>query len=211
MNTDMLKSALLLALFTLLGASTLLWVHANTSERIAENERQLLLTRLGEILPADAYDNDLVTDTQTVTAPDRLGSSEPLTVYRARRDGKPVAAILTSVAPDGYNGDIRLLVGVDINGKLTGVRAIRHHETPGLGDNIETGRSDWIRGFKGKSLRRPEAGQWAVKKDGGEFDSFTGATITPRAVVKAVHNTLLYYRDNRQQLFAPVANNGNQS
>jgi electron transport complex protein RnfG len=104
-------------------------------------------------------------------------------------------------APDGYNGDIRLLAGIDAGGTVLGVRVVSHRETPGLGDPIEVDKSDWILGFANKSLRNPETGGWAVKRDGGQFDQFTGATISPRAVVRTIHNTLLYFETNRQMLF----------
>jgi len=115
--------------------------------------------------------------------------------------GWPVAAVFAPVAPDGYNGNIRLLVAVRLDGTLAGVRVLAHRETPGLGDNIEAERSDWILGFSGKSLQDPKADSWKVQRDGGVFDQFTGATITPRAVVKAVKNTLLYYQEHGQKLF----------
>lgn len=207
MKTSLIKSTVLLALFTLLGASSLIWVHAITESRIAENERTLLLSRLNEIVPRDNYNNDLTADINKVTAPDLLGSDEPLTVYRARRNTEPVAAILTTVAPDGYNGSIRLLVGVYMNGELAGVRVIQHKETPGLGDKVDTGRSDWILEFSGKSLNYPKIDRWAVKRDGGEFDGFTGATITPRAVVKAVRDALVYFQQHRNELFVSQADN----
>jgi electron transport complex protein RnfG len=125
-----------------------------------------------------------------------------VTVYRARLHGEPVALVIAAVAPDGYSGTIRLLVGINVDGSLSGVRVVAHRETPGLGDAIEEERSDWILGFTGKSLQNPPLQKWAVKKDGGAFDQLTGATITPRAVVKAVRQALLYYRDQKDALFA---------
>jgi len=116
--------------------------------------------------------------------------------------GEPVALVIEALAPDGYSGTIRLLVGINIDGSLGGVRVVAHRETPGLGDAIEEERSDWILGFTGKSLQDPPLQKWAVKKDGGAFDQLTGATITPRAVVKAVRQALLYYRDQKDALFA---------
>ena len=208
MFRDILKSAALLGLFALTGASSLVWVHASTKERIAENERELLLTRLNEIDPAETYNNDLATDTYAVIAPGFLGSNEALQVYRARQYDQPVAAILTAVAPDGYNGAIRLLVGIKLSGEIAGVRVVRHRETPGLGDKIETNRSTWILGFNGRSLDNSKASDWAVKPDGGEFDSLTGATITPRAVVKAVHNSLVYFETNKKMLFSAALKDG---
>lgn len=201
-NTDILKSSLLLAVFTMTGTGLLLWVNAKTEDHIAANEYALLLHRLNQIVPPESYDNDPINDTLTVSDTGKLGSGEALTVYRTRLGDKPIATIISTVAPDGYNGAIRLLVGIDINGVLTGVRTVHHRETPGLGDKIESNRSNWIMKFRGKSLVQPPASGWAVKPDGGEFDSFTGATITPRAVVKAVHNTLLYYEQNKTRLLA---------
>jgi electron transport complex protein RnfG len=128
-----------------------------------------------------------------------------VTLYRAYRNGRPVAVLGTPVAPDGYSGSIRLLIGLYADGTLAGVRVLAHRETPGLGDFIEASRSDWILGFAGKSLHDPTASGWAVRKDGGVFDQFTGATITPRAVVKAVHRFLIYYEQQRERLFTPSA------
>lgn len=194
-------SALFLFLFAVIGVGLVAYTHDNTAARIAENERMALLRSINELIPADQYDNDIFTDIITVPGNDLLGTSEPVPVYRARKQGWPVAAVLTVIAPDGYNGAIKLLVAVKLDGTLAGVRVIMHKETPGLGDAIEVDRSDWILGFKGKSLNNPPEKAWKVKRDGGQFDQFTGATITPRAVVKAVHKALLYYRTRHHELF----------
>ena len=130
-----------------------------------------------------------------------LGTDSNSVVYRARLGGEPVAAVFNSIAPDGYSGSIHLLVGVYVDGSLAGVRVVKHSETPGLGDGIEKRKSDWIDIFDGKSLANPGANGWRVKRDGGVFDQLTGATITPRAVVEAVHNTLLYYQRNADMIF----------
>ena len=111
----------------------------------------------------------------------------------------------SAIAPDGYTGPITLLIAVRYDGDLAGVRVVTHRETPGLGDYIEIERTPWIRGFEGKSLDTPVAARWKVKKDGGDFDQVTGATITPRAVVKAVHQGLEFFATNRERLFAPAA------
>ena len=200
-----LISAAFLFLFAVIGSGLVAYTHDNTAARIAENQRRALLRSLNELVPHDAYDNDIYMDVVYLNNRDLLGSDEPVAVYRARKDGKPVAAVFTPVAPDGYNGDIRLLVAVRQDGTLAGVRVLTHRETPGLGDNIEADRSDWILGFSGKSLDNPALEQWKVKRDGGVFDQFTGATITPRAVVKAVKNTLLYYRAHSGEVFKPPA------
>ena len=159
------------------------------------------LERLNNILPADKYDNDLLQDKITLSADALLGLKEAATAYVATLDNKPVGVVLPAIAPNGYNGSIHLLVGIYANGMLAGVRVTRHRETPGLGDAIETSRSDWIHNFAGKSLTIPSAQKWKVKRDGGEFDQFTGATISPRAIVKAVHSALLYFAKYRDTLF----------
>lgn len=202
----MLITAALLGSFAVLGTSMVVVTHHTTAERIARNERDFLLRSLNEVVPPSEYDNDLHADTITVTSRELLGSREPVTVYRARKNGVPVAAILTPVAPDGYNGAIRLLVAIRYDtDTIMGVRVLTHRETPGLGDAIEPEKSSWIEDFSGRSLSNPDELGWHVEKDGGVFDQFTGATITPRAVVKAVHNSLKYYRLHKDELFRPAA------
>lgn len=200
MQKNILISAILLGLFAVLGTGLVAFTYDKTAPRIAENERELLLHRLHELVPAEAHDNVLDSDTINVNVAS-LGSKQPLTIYRARKQGKPVAAIMTVVASEGYSGDIRLLVAIRADGELAGVRVIKHNETPGLGDAIEETRSSWILGFAGKSLQNLSEKEWHVKRDGGSFDQFSGATITPRAVVKAVHNALLYFTAHRDELF----------
>jgi H+/Na+-translocating ferredoxin:NAD+ oxidoreductase subunit G len=198
----MLFTAILLCFFALTGTGIVAFTHDNTADRIAINERAALLESLHAIVPSSLIDNDITSDTITVRSKDLLGSSNPVTVYRARKDGKPVAAIFAPVAPDGYNGDIKLLVAISYQGEIFGVRVISHRETPGLGDAIDTDKSDWIDAFRGHSLAKPSDLGWHVKRDGGDFDQFTGATITPRAVVKAVYNSLQYFKSHRDELFA---------
>lgn len=201
----MLQTGTLLGLFAVLGTALLALTYDHTHERIAANEREALLRTLHALVPPTRHDNDIFNDTIEVVAPELLGTTRPVTVYRARRNGQPVAAVLAAVAPDGYNGSIKLLVAVDYDGTLAGVRVVSHRETPGMGDLIEAERSDWITRFAGRSLDNPARTGWKVKRDGGVFDQFTGATITPRAVVKAVHNCLLYYASNRARLFRQPA------
>jgi Na+-translocating ferredoxin:NAD+ oxidoreductase subunit G len=196
-----LRSALALGIFAVLGVSLLSYIYLNTHDRILSNERASLLSNLNEVLPHHYYNNNLYLDTIEVSSPSELGTKDAITVYRARMDGKSVAIIFSPVAPDGYSGSIRLLVGIHYDGTLAGVRVLTHRETPGLGDKIEARRSQWIFDFSGKSLTVPNSDLWRVKRDGGEFDSFTGATITPRAVVKAVHKSLQYFQRERDNLF----------
>jgi Na+-translocating ferredoxin:NAD+ oxidoreductase subunit G len=195
-----ITSALLLALFGVAGAGLVALVFDNTEERIEANIRAQLLKSLNEIMPPERYDNDIVNDTLEVWNAD-LNPGKATTIYRARKNGKPVAAIFNITAPGGYGGPIRLLVGINRDGSLAGVRVVEHHETPGLGDKIEPAKSNWLLGFVGKSLDNPKVQNWKVKRDGGAFDQFTGATITPRAVVKGIKNTLLYFSDNSDAVF----------
>lgn len=198
---QILLSGVFLALFAVVGTTLVALTEYSTSAAIAENERQVLLRNLYALLPRDRLDNDIAADTLQLPASALLGTDDASTVYRARLGGEPVAAIFNSVAPEGYNGKIHLLVGVYIDGRLAGVRVVKHAETPGLGDAVEIRKSPWINDFAGKSLANPTPERWRVKRDGGDFDQFTGATITPRAVVAAVRNTLLYYQQNADIIF----------
>lgn len=197
----MVMTAVVLGLFAVIGTGVVALTFKNTEQRAAQNELEALLESLHALVPPDMHDNDLQNDTVTVTSQELLGSKNPVTVYRARKNGEAVAAILTPVAPDGYNGDIKLLVAIRTDGRLLGVRVVSDRETPGLGDNIHLSRTNWLRSFDGKSLADPGGLGWRVVKDGGIFDQFTGATITPRAVVKAVHNTLKFFQQNKTTLF----------
>ena len=203
----MAVAAGILAAFAAAGVGLVAFTEVSTRERIAANERAYLLRALNEVVPADAHDNDMFSDTIQVSDEELLGTPEAITVFRAFSGGQPAAVILTPIAPDGYSGAIRLLVGIATDGRLTGVRVTSHRETPGLGDGIEAARSDWIVGFDDRSLADPALARWTVRRDGGDFDQFTGATITPRAVVKAVRNALLYFEKNRQILFDPHPQN----
>ena len=141
----------------------------------------------------------------TVSNVDLLGADNTL-VYLGRKDLQPVAAVFTPIVPDGYSGPIKLLVAVRTDGSLGGVRVVSHKETPGLGDKVEERKSDWVYGFRDKSLENPPLDRWKVKRDGGDFDQFTGATITPRSIVNAVKNTLIYYRNHGKNLYGSTAN-----
>jgi electron transport complex protein RnfG len=193
---------LTLALFAIGATGLVVITEKTTHDRIIENERQALLKAINAIIPASDYDNDIASDTVLLAPSTVLSTSEPTLAYRARKNGQAVAIVFTTIAPDGYNGTIKLLVGVDTVGKLTGVRVISHKETPGLGDKIDVRKSEWISQFSGLSLNQPDEGNWYVRKDGGEFDQFTGATITPRATIKATKNALHYFAQHQQQLFA---------
>lgn len=199
-SLPILMSGLLLGLFGVIGAGLVGLSYEGTAERIARNEREALLQQLQVMVPAQQIDNDMLNDVIDVSAPAELGA--PTTrVYRARHGGAPVATVFSPVVAQGYNGSIRLIVAIRYDGSLAGVRVLTHHETPGLGDKIEIERTDWIRGFDGKSLSDPSPSGWKVKRDGGVFDQFTGATITPRAIVRGVKASLDYFAANKTRLF----------
>lgn len=196
------KPTLLLAGFAIAGTLLLAGVHSLTAKQIAEGERLGLLKRINTLVEASRYDNNPLEDKISLP-PAELNSSEPVLVYRLRKQNQPVAAIFTTTTPEGYSGNIRLVVGVNADQTLAGVRILTHKETPGLGDWIEVEKSDWILSFAGKSLQNPKDTGWSVKKDGGEFDQFTGATITPRAVVAAVKQVLVWSGQHTDILYAP--------
>ena len=196
------RSALLLGLFALVGTGIVAVIFTGTEEPIAEAEKAYMLRSLHSVIKTELHDNDIFTDTIEVHSKDYLGTDKPVAVFRARKNGLPVALAITTVAREGYVGPIKLLVGIDTQGTVIGVRVLTHRETPGLGDAIEEKRSHWIFGFDGHSLTNPESKKWRVRRDGGVFDQFTGATITPRAVVKAVHNTLKFFEQNKERLFS---------
>ena len=198
---QILISGAFLWLFAVVGTTLVAVTEFSTADAVVENERRVLLRNLLALLPADRLDNDIASDTLALPPSQLLGTEARSIAYRARLQGEPVAVIFNSVAPNGYNGRINLLVGVYVDGSLAGVRVIKHAETPGLGDGIEIRKSPGIKSFDGKSLDNPDAAGWRVKRDGGEFDQLTGATITPRAIVAAVRNTLLYYRQNADMIF----------
>lgn len=196
-------AALTLGLFALAGVGLVSATHETTRERIQANQRLDLLRKLQALVPADSVDNDMAQDLIRVHDAGLLGA-EASTVYRGRRQGQPVAVVLTATVPDGYAGPIQLLVAVRADGTLGGVRVVSHKETPGLGDKIEEEKSDWIQGFTNRSLQDPGEEHWGVKRDGGHFDQFAGATVTPRAVVRAIKNSLLYVRAQGVALYQPA-------
>lgn len=201
LGKHMSRSAILLGLFAMVGTGIVALIFTGTEDLIAESERQFMLRSLHEVIRSDLHDNDIFSDMITVIDPELLGTKKPVAVFRARKNGQPVAVAITPIAPEGYVGPIKILVGIATDGTVLGVRVLRHRETPGLGDGIEVKRSDWVLGFNGHSLSNPEGKGWAVRRDGGKFDQFTGATITPRAIVKAVHNALKFYQRNQDKLF----------
>jgi electron transport complex protein RnfG len=196
------RNSVLLALFALCTTALIASTYLLTKDNIALQMRQAEEKALLQIIPRSRHDNSMLDDTIAVGPQDAgLGLREEKFIYRARLNGKVVAIIIPVVAPDGYSGDIDLSVGVNRDGTIAGVRALAHKETPGLGDKVDIKKSDWVLGFDGRSLAKPTPDGWAVKKDDGVFDQFTGATITPRAVVAATLRALQFAAANREKLF----------
>ncbi|WP_237386748.1 electron transport complex subunit RsxG [Xenorhabdus sp. Sc-CR9] len=199
MLETMRRHGITLAIFAACTTGLTAIVYSLTKDRIAEQAAIQHKTLLDQVVPPALYDNQMQDKCYLVTD-NALGNKQTHRLYLARKNGIPAAAALESTAPDGYSGAIQLLVGADFSGKVLGVRVTKHHETPGLGDKIDTRISDWIYAFSGKKVMSKNDHNWAVKKDGGEFDQFTGATITPRAIVNAVKRTALYLETIPEQL-----------
>lgn len=210
--TAMKKAGLSLAIFAFISVFFVAITDKLTADKIAENQAAMLLKALNEIAPKASYDNDLIASRMVINKTNKTESNSNFfnntPVYLATKSGKPATAIFEVTTNKGYSGAITLLVGVSASQKtITGVRVVKHKETPGLGDKMEIpktppNKTPWVLDFNDKSLSNPELPRWNVKKDGGEFDQFTGATITPRAIVNAVKSTLLYAQDNMDALFA---------
>lgn len=193
--------AVLAAICTALVAIT----HSTTAPQIAANAQAYLEQSLQPVLEGLEYDGKLSESTLIIETPHELPGGQPVTVYRVYADGAPVAALFIVTAKDGFTGPIKLLIGIAANGEISGVRVLEHRETPGLGDLIEATKSDWIEQFHSRSLADPDRALWAIKRDGGVYDQLTGASITPRSVIKAIKETLLYFEANREQVFADVS------
>lgn len=185
---------ILLGVFVLLASGALAWASSATHDAIAAAEAKDLRDSLSEVLPTGMADNDFLKDTV-----DLKNGEKTVTIYRARKEGA-VKAALFKVAERGYAGEIQILMAVDSDGRTLGVRVLKHSETPGLGDKIEVKKDPWVKAFDGKSLGDPAPDKWAVKKDGGIFDQFAGATITPRAVVKAVKGGMDFFTAHKAEI-----------
>jgi Na+-translocating ferredoxin:NAD+ oxidoreductase subunit G len=199
------RAAVMLATAAIMAFGLVAMVHEITRDQIAATERARELARFDEVLAGHPHDNDLLADVLTLRDPELLGPTAAITAYRARSGGQAVAVVLEPVAPDGYSGAIRLLVAIAPDGTIVGVRVIGHRETAGLGDFIDVRKSDWIERFTGRSAGDPELARWRVRKDGGDFDQYTGATITSRAVVGTLGRTLQFFARHRDELLAAPA------
>jgi len=194
------RASLTLAVCVLIATVVLALTHKLTASRIALTQHQWLTKNLQAVLPSGTYDNDPLLSMHTIKAT-ALGTDQSLEVYPVYKNQKPYAAVLTVIAPDGYNGAIKILLGLTADGTIIGARVSNHKETPGLGDDLEIKRSDWIEDFSDNRLESTTDAHWNVRKEGGSFDAFTGATITPRAVIRAIYRALKWYEDNQALVF----------
>ncbi|MCL1144640.1 electron transport complex subunit RsxG [Shewanella marinintestina] len=206
MKKSMLKNGLLLGLFALLCTGLVAVVNEFTFDKIKQQEKVELARVLHQIVPDEIHDNELTEHCIILQSEDALGTTEPLPAYIATKSNQGVAIAIEAIAPDGYNGNIRIIIGISHSGEVLGVRTLAHQETPGLGDKIELRKSEWVKSFDGLFLQSDKDKRWNVKKDGGEIDQFTGATITPRAYVKAVKKAVLYFNANKAALLSTPAN-----
>ena len=204
-KTAVNRNSKILALFAIACTAIVGLVHSLTKDQIVFQQQQDLLRNLNSIITEDSYNNVIYRDCYILSGA-ALGTVDSQKVYRARNNKNPIAAAITTVAPDGYSGNIELLIAININGSVSGVRTLKHQETPGLGDKIEVRKSDWIKSFNTQKLANKNDSRWLVKKDGGMFDQFTGATITPRAVVRAVKNTVIYFNEHKDKIFESESN-----
>jgi electron transport complex protein RnfG len=199
------KSGVTLAVVAAFCTSLVALTWQLTADRIEANKKDWLERSLQPALAGLFFDGSVTESMITIPLPHGLPGSEAVIIYRVYANEEPVAALFVVSARDGYAGPIRLLIGIAMDGTVTGVRVLEHRETPGLGDRIETTKSDWVLQFDGHSLRNPEAGKWAIKGDGGQFDQLTGASVTPRSIIKAIKETLTWFDANRTSVFAPPA------
>lgn len=199
------KSGITLAVIAALCTSLVAATYHLTADRIAANDKALLEQSLHPALADLFYDGGVSESLLVLPPPHELPGSDKALIYRVYANEEPVAALFVVTARDGFSGPIRILVGVDITGVVTGIRILQHRETPGLGDKIVASRSDWVHQFTGRSIVDPGPGKWAIGRDGGQFDQLTGASVTPRAVIKAMRDTLIYFDTHKTEIFAAPA------
>lgn len=208
MRTAISRNAFLLTAFAIICTAAVATVSVFTKPERAKQEQIALLKTINQLIPKASYDNDIFASCFVIRDDKLLGEGQPQQAFIAKKAGKPVAMMIEASTFKGYAGEIKLAIGIFADGKIAGVRVIRHTETPGLGDKIQTNKSDWIYGFTGKYYQKSQAARWEVKKNGGDIDAFTGATITPRAVTLAVRDALTYFQKNSDKLFNQAPNCG---
>ncbi|MGJ8581848.1 MAG: electron transport complex subunit RsxG [Psychromonas sp.] len=204
------RNALLLGIFAVICTGAIALVNVLTQPKILQQEQIALQNNINELIKPDRYDNNIIESCFTVVDSELLGDLTPKQVFIATQYNQPVAALIQTNTFKGYSGEIKLLVGIYADGTVAGVRINSHTETPGLGDKIQTNKSDWIYSFDGTDYQAEQDSNWEVKKNGGTFDAFTGATITPRAVVFAVKNALMYFNQHKSTLFNTAATCGDR-
>ncbi|MEH6626845.1 MAG: electron transport complex subunit RsxG [Motiliproteus sp.] len=197
--TAIRENSIGLAIFAVITAGAIALTQAATKQTIIKNREQAQAKALYEIVPKSTIDNDLLRDTSMIKNASSIGHEGSIEAYIARQQGRVTAVIFPVIAPDGYTGNIEMIVGIKADGSMAGLRVLSHKETPGLGDRVDLKKSSWVLGFNNQRLSA-EDNSWAVKKDGGRFDQFTGATITPRAVVNASKRALLLFEKHKAQL-----------
>lgn len=194
------RNSVLLGIFAAVTTAGIASTYLGTKEAITEQKRQAEQAALVEIIPLSRHNNAMLDTTIKVSDTEYLALEDEKKIFVAKQDNKVVGFIIPAIAPEGYTTKIELIVGINVDSSIAGVRVLSHKETPGLGDKVDLNKSDWVLGFNGKSLTNPTPDKWKVKKDKGEFDQFTGATVTPRAVTKAVFQTLNYFDQNKARL-----------
>ena len=201
-DVNVIKGGVTLAVIAAICTALVALTFALTRDRIVANEKAWLERNLQPALSGLFFDSGVTESKLTIPAPHDLPGTDDAIIYRVYAEDAPVAALFVVSARDGYSGPIRLLVGIDVEGTITAVQVLEHRETPGLGDRVEVGKSDWVKQFDGRSLINPEPDKWEIRRDGGDFDQLTGASVTPRAIVNAVRETLLYFAANEALVFA---------
>jgi electron transport complex protein RnfG len=198
LQAQILKGSIGLSIFAVVTAGLIAVTQLSTADKISAEIKKAQSKALLQIIPPNEHDNELIEDVIALPSTSLLGNAGTDNyAHVSRLKGNVTAFILPVTAPDGYSGAIKMIVGIDTDGNIKGLRVLSHKETPGLGDKVDIKKSPWVTSFNGKSLNSPKPDQWKVVKDGGEFDQFTGATITPRAVVNATRRALSYFDENK--------------
>ena len=194
------RTVLVMIIFGVFFSTILEFVYTNTNPIIIKSEAEAKERLLLQVISKDIYNNDLINSFIEILPNQRLKNNVAIKAYIAKKDSKVTAVILETRAPNGYSGEIKILVGIDTKGYILGTRVVKHQETPGLGDYIDVTKSDWINIFTYSSLKNTSQSEWAVKKDQGKFDYVSGATITARAVVNAINESLNFFKENKLEM-----------
>ena len=194
------RTVLIMVIFGVFFSTILEFVYNNANPIIIKSEAEAKERLLLQVISKDIYNNDLINSFIEILPNQRLKNNVAIKAYIAKKDSKVTAVILETRAPNGYSGEIKILVGIDTKGYILGTRVVKHQETPGLGDYIDVTKSDWINIFTYSSLKNTSQSEWAVKKDQGKFDYVSGATITARAVVNAINESLNFFKENKLEM-----------